>query len=139
MIRSPRRPCTSQPAVGGDLAEVTGREPSVDGRDRSIAIATQQHRTAQVDLAVGIDPNLDAVERVAVVDHAASRLGHPIRRHDVVGQVVGRRAIRRARSQRKDARVDSPQRRRHERDQRGALPCCCSDRFGIESVVHDEA
>ena len=63
MIRSPLRPCDADESVVVDRSEITGREPAVRcARVGAIAVAAQQHRAAQLQLAVH-DSDLDAVER----------------------------------------------------------------------------
>ena len=136
MIRSPRAAVDVQPAVVEPAAEVAGREPAVDERIGAVAVGPQQHRAAQVDLAVGVDAHLDAVERAAVVDDAAAGLGHPVRRDDV--RPAGRPAARRRRGRSRGTRAGSirAQRGRHERhvaSRRTAV-----DGVGVEPGQHGE-
>jgi hypothetical protein len=75
--------------VGVEVAGVAGREPTVDEWRRAVAVAAEHHRAPDVHLP-GRDPNLDTIERDAVVHHAAAGLGHAVRRHH-----VGRQPARR--------------------------------------------
>ena len=101
-------------------AEIAGRQPAVWPRiDVGVgsAIGAQQHRAADVDLAVVGDADLDAVEGHAVVDDPAAGLGHPVGGHDVGWQ--GRRGRRTAEHDDTEAgRVDPAERCGYEADER---------------------
>ena len=120
-IRSPRRPSTPRRPVWEPPTEIAGRQPSVGaGIEVSVgsAIGAQQHRAANVDLAVVGETDVDTVERYAVVDDSAAGLRHPVGGHHVGGKVVGHR--RTAEDNEAEAGgVDAPERRRHEAHQRG--------------------
>ncbi|MEY2521553.1 MAG: hypothetical protein QOJ66_118, partial [Ilumatobacteraceae bacterium] len=125
-----------QPTVN-DLTEIPGGEPSVDERNRPVAIATHQHRASNVDLAGRVHADLDAVERVTVVHDTAPCLGHAIGRDDVRRKVVGgTRAAEHDPA--KERRVDTSQRSWHQGDQRRAVTCRTLDSVCVETVVHDQ-
>ena len=100
-----------------DLAEIAGREPAVRrARIGAVAVAAQQHRSAQLHLAVD-DPQIDTVERPPVVDDAAAGLGHAVGRHRVGRPVCGRpRAAEQDHAEQRA--VDPLQGGRHQRDER---------------------
>ena len=97
-------PVDKEAAVVEPAAQVAGREPAVDERVGAVAVAPQQHRSAEEDLAPSVSmPHLDAVEGTAVIHDAAAGLGHPVGRHDVRRARRPAAPHRRARSMRNTA------------------------------------
>ncbi len=108
-----------EPAVGVELADVAGREPSPRVLGVSaVAVAAEEHRAAQHDAAVVlVDRDLHAVERHAVVHDTAAGLGHPVGRHDIRREGFwGRRSAEHDHPE--QGRVDATQRGGHERHER---------------------
>ena len=65
MIRSPMRPWTGQPPSSNEPASPVGNQPVGVLGVGAVAVGAQEHRAPHVDLAVGADPDLHAVERDA--------------------------------------------------------------------------
>jgi hypothetical protein len=69
-----------KPAVAVETSGVARGQPAVRGQagGGSVPVATQQRRTAELDLAALVDPHRDAREWSPVVDDPATALGQPV-------------------------------------------------------------
>ena len=73
--------------IGIDLTPVAGTQPSAglergDGRLRVEPVAAHERRPANQELTPAGRAHLNAGERLSGVHHPATRLGHPVGRHD---------------------------------------------------------
>jgi len=124
-----------QAPVGSELAGIAGRQPASRQLGvRTVAVGPQQHRTSHLHLAV-YDADLDAVERLALVDDAAAGLGQP-----VGGQHVRRALSRGSRAAHEDdpeqGGVDPGQGRGHQRHEGRPPSGCGADGDRVEAIVH---
>ncbi len=124
-----------QSSVVEPSPQVAGGEPAVgvDGCG-AVAVAPQQHRTAQPDLTAIVDLHLDAIEGHTVVDHAAAGLRHAVGR-DAVGRSVDRWA---APAEHDRAEPFGPDPWERGGDQRHQCGVRRVDGIGVEAGQHGE-
>ena len=128
----------AQSAIGKPVPQIVGvqKPATVDWRV-TIAIRAQHHRTAQQDLAIACDFDLDTIERNAVVHNATAGFGETIGGHGVRRTRIGWWSAAQHDAP-KDRWVNARKRGGDQRSERGTAGRCLGDGIGIEARQHGE-